>query len=108
LFGRWYYDEITNGTIGAKYVEFSPEIGYIHNVNIAYRMRTDTETVWNLKRFYATNLTYTVSKDLQIYIIIISVIINVCTRNVCFFPVLSLWSSGQSSWLHNGDVLCFL
>jgi hypothetical protein len=19
-----------------------------------------------------------------------------------------LWSSGQSSWLHNGDVLCFL
>jgi hypothetical protein len=20
----------------------------------------------------------------------------------------SLWSSGQSSWLHNGDVLCFL
>jgi hypothetical protein len=20
----------------------------------------------------------------------------------------SLWSSGESSWLHNGDVLCFL
>jgi hypothetical protein len=20
----------------------------------------------------------------------------------------TLWSSGQSSWLHNGDVLCFL
>jgi hypothetical protein len=25
---------------------------------------------------------------------------------VAFWP--SLWSSGQSSWLHNGDVLCFL
>jgi hypothetical protein len=23
-------------------------------------------------------------------------------------PPLSLWSSGQSSWLHNGDVLYFL
>jgi hypothetical protein len=22
--------------------------------------------------------------------------------------VIPLWSSGQSSWLHNGDVLCFL
>jgi hypothetical protein len=40
------------------------------------------------------------------------------TQPVSVFPVLicvasllmrpPLWSSGQSSWLHNGDVLCFL
>jgi hypothetical protein len=34
-------------------------------------------------------------------------------RNGCIITVLEderppLWSSGQSSWLHNGDVLCFL
>jgi hypothetical protein len=30
--------------------------------------------------------------------------------HVHFMPcfILPLWSSGQSSWLHNGDVLCFL
>jgi hypothetical protein len=28
-------------------------------------------------------------------------------RTVVVIPPF-LWSSGQSSWLHNGDVLCFL
>jgi hypothetical protein len=27
---------------------------------------------------------------------------------VMYKKVPPLWSSGQSSWLHNGDVLCFL
>jgi hypothetical protein len=32
------------------------------------------------------------------------------TSKYSFFPVTwpPLWSSGQSSWLHNGDILCFL
>jgi hypothetical protein len=31
--------------------------------------------------------------------------ITQCYRPICG---LDLWSSGQSSWIHNGDVLCFL
>jgi hypothetical protein len=36
--------------------------------------------------------------------------IIVCRRMKCYLPEnwLPLWSSGQSSWLHNGDVLWFL
>jgi hypothetical protein len=34
------------------------------------------------------------------------VVMRICVRYRNNGP--PLWSSGQSSWLHNGDVLCFL
>jgi hypothetical protein len=42
----------------------------------------------------------------------ISVLIGKCTYIFIYIDVVEsrppLWSSGQSSWLQNGDVLCFL
>jgi hypothetical protein len=34
--------------------------------------------------------------------------VHVLSREAFHSMRLPLWSSGQSSWLHNGDVLCFL